>query len=68
MNPVPANYSEALEELQELTSEMESEAVPVDELAARIRRASDLIRWCRTQLRAAEEEVDAVMEDLEGGE
>lgn len=66
MNPIPASYSEALLELQELTSEMESEAVPVDELAARIRRASDLIRWCRTQLRAAEDEVAAVMEGFEG--
>ena len=51
------NYESAYAELQRIMQEVQSETVGIDDLAAKITRASELIRFCRERLRMTEEEV-----------
>lgn len=55
------NYSQALNELEKIVAEIESEEVGIDLLAEKIRRASTLISLCRKKLRAADDEVKNVL-------
>ncbi len=64
-------YSQALSELEKIVAEIESEKIDVDLLAEKVKRASYLIKFCRTRLRSAEEEVNkalAELQDKQGGE
>ena len=58
-------YSQALNELEKIVSEIESEDVDVDLLAEKIKRASFLISFCKGKLRTAEEEVKKVLTEME---
>ena len=58
-------YGAALEELQEILSELESENVDVDRLASRVERAGSLIRLCQGRLTAAELQVERVVDALD---
>lgn len=59
------SYSEALEELETIVSEVEKGEIGVDELSEKIERASKLIRFCKAQLKSTEEEVEKILEELE---
>ncbi len=58
------SYSKAIEELENIIVEMENEDISVDELSAKVKRAAELIRICKTVLYKTEEEVNAVLADL----
>jgi len=57
-------YSEAIAELEAIVNEIENEDITVDELSAKVKRASFLIRICRQALHATEEEVKKILEEL----
>lgn len=61
-----ANYTyvDAFEELQGIVHDIEVGEVTVDELAAKIKRASQLISICKAKLTASEEEVDKLLAQL----
>ena len=61
----PVRYGAALEELQEILSELECENVDVDRLASRVERAGALIRLCQERLAAAELQVERVVDALD---
>ena len=46
-------YAEALAELEKILAELERADVDVDVLAARVQRASELIRLCRDRIGTA---------------
>ncbi len=58
-------YSQALNELEKIVAEIESEEVDVDLLAEKIKRASFLITSCKEKLRTAEDEVKKVLTAME---
>jgi len=58
-------YSQALNELEKIVAEIESEEVDVDALAEKIKRASFLITFCKGKLRTAEDEVKKVLSEIE---
>ena len=58
-------YADALEELEAILTALEGEAVDVDVLAERVRRAAVLVGVCRARLGAARIEVEAVVADLD---
>ena len=60
-------YSQALNELEKIVAEIESEEADVDLLAEKIKRASFLITFCKGKLRTAEEEVKKVLAEMEEG-
>lgn len=60
-------YGDALAELEEILTEIEDDAVDVDVLAARVRRAAELLRVCRDRIASARVEVTQIVADLEPG-
>ena len=58
-------YSQALNELEKIVTEIESEEADVDVLAEKIKRAAFLITFCRQKLRTVEDEVKKVLSDME---
>lgn len=57
-------YQEAFAELEQIVREIESEAVDVDQLAAKVKRASELIRICREKLTATETDVQEILKEI----
>lgn len=57
-------YKQAIEELETIVSEIENEEISVDELSEKVKRASQLIRLCKTKLTKTEEEVSKVLEEM----
>ena len=64
MNDKP-NYTEAFEELQEIVSEIEQGEISVDELAAKVKRATLLIKICKDKLTTTEEDVSKILKELD---
>jgi exodeoxyribonuclease VII small subunit len=58
------SFAEARARLDEILSEVESDSGDVDQLAAKVREAAELIRFCRDRLAAARHEVTQVVADL----
>lgn len=58
------NYTEAFEELRQLILDMEQGEISVDELAVKVKRASELIRFCKARLSSTEEDVNAILREL----
>ena len=58
-------YAEALAELEAILEEIEDDAVDVDVLAARVKRAAELLRVCRARITAAKVEVTQIVAELE---
>ena len=61
----PIGYAEAMDELEEILEELEGEALDVDVLAERVRRASQLVRICGARITRARAEVEDIVADLE---
>lgn len=57
-------YIDAFNELQQIVSDIEVGDVNVDDLASKIKRASELITVCKAKLTASEEEVDKLLSQL----
>ena len=60
-------YEEAYRELQQITEDIENESVSVDDLAAKVKRASELIRLCQDKLKNAETEDSNIIKNMETG-
>jgi len=59
------NYTEALEELQQIVSDIEDGEISVDELSLKVKRASVLIKKCKLKLSSTEEDVNQILKELE---
>ena len=58
------SYDEAMQEIQNIVAELQNDAISVDALAEKVRRASDLIKLCREKLRQTETDVKEALSDL----
>lgn len=65
MSPQNLTYRQAIEELETILRALETDAVDVDDLTARVQRSAELIRLCKQKLRSAETAIDQVFENLE---
>jgi len=61
----PESYSLAFEELQRIVSEMERGDVGIDELSVNVKRAAELIQYCKNKLKATELDVAEILKQLE---
>ncbi|MFD1771259.1 exodeoxyribonuclease VII small subunit [Sphingobacterium suaedae] len=64
MESITYTYQEAFQELQHIVADIENGQTNVDELTAKIRRASELIAICRAKLTASESEVEKLLAKL----
>lgn len=59
------SYDEAMKQLTDIVTRIEKGDVDVDELAASVKTAANLVRACRKKLRTTEEAVNNAMKDLD---
>ena len=59
------SYSTAVSELDEILAELEDESLDVDILGDRVKRASELITFCRERITSAQTQVEQIVADLE---
>lgn len=57
-------YTDALNELNEISHDIDNESIPLDELAKKVKRASELITICRAKLRSTEDEVKKIIGEM----
>ena len=62
--PIAVGYAEALAELETILAELERSDVDVDVLAERVKRAVDLIGFCRARIGNARMQIEQVVADL----
>ena len=65
MNKKPT-YTEAIEELEHIISDIEQGDVSVDELSEKVKRAAVLLKFCREKLTSTENDVKKILEEMEG--
>lgn len=58
-------YTQAVAELEEILRMMQSENCDIDQLTAYTRRATELLKDCRSRLTATDEEMRSILADLE---
>lgn len=56
-------YESAMRELQTIVDALQQNTVGIDELSEQLRRASELIRFCREKLRTTDEEIEGLFDD-----
>jgi exodeoxyribonuclease VII small subunit len=64
MNDTPS-YKDAIEEIESIVGEIENETVDVDVLAEKVKRAAYLIKYCKSKLKATDNEVKKVLREFE---
>ncbi|MEM8907143.1 MAG: exodeoxyribonuclease VII small subunit [Bacteroidota bacterium] len=52
------SYEAAMEELQQIVAALQEETVRIDDLSANVKRAAELIQYCKTKLRTTSEEME----------
>lgn len=65
MSKKEKSYEAAFEELQEIVSRIEEGDIGVDELSAKVKRAAELIAFCKGKLKSVEEDVDKVVKGMD---
>ncbi len=51
------SYQQAIDELREIVDDIQSEGTSIDELADKIKRASEIIAFCKNKLRKVESDI-----------
>ncbi|MDD5584076.1 MAG: exodeoxyribonuclease VII small subunit [Candidatus Omnitrophica bacterium] len=65
MNKKPIKYSEAMEELNSILRDLESERIDVDEVSLKVKRATELIKVCREKIEHTELEVRKIVKEFD---
>ena len=58
-------YSKAFAELEKIVSQIENDEIEIDKLADQVKRASELLRFCKEKLKKSEKEITNIMKDIE---
>jgi exodeoxyribonuclease VII small subunit len=65
MSKSKLTYTTAITELEAIVQDIESGEIDVDILAAKVKRASELIKYCKDRLRNTQKEVEKILVDIE---
>ncbi len=61
MEKQPKNYGEAIAEVERILARFGDGTLDVDALAAQVKRATELIAWCKGRLAKAENDLNEVL-------
>ena len=64
MNTENLSYKEAMAQLEQIVHKIENEEPDVDELSTLVKKASELMSFCKKRLKATEEEINETLERL----
>jgi exodeoxyribonuclease VII small subunit len=59
------SYEEAHQELEEIVNQIEDGEIGIDELSVKIKRASYLLKFCKSKLISTQQDVEEILKDLE---
>ena len=59
------NYTEAKKELETIVAAIESGELDVDALTEKVKRASELIAFCKEKLTKTDKELQKILDDIE---
>ena len=62
--PLPATYGEAVAQLEQIVSGLESGQLPLEDLLGQYQRGAQLLAFCRERLQAVEEQVKRLDGDV----
>jgi exodeoxyribonuclease VII small subunit len=65
MSKSKLTYTSAITELEAIVQDIESGEIDVDVLTAKVKRASELIKFCKDNLRNTQKEVEKTLVDIE---
>ena len=65
MTKKPVKYSEAIEEVERIINQIEWNELDIDELTEKIRRASELLKFCKQKLHFTEEEIQKIIDQMQ---
>jgi exodeoxyribonuclease VII small subunit len=54
-------YDQAKSELEQIAADLENEAISIDELTEKIKRATFLVEFCQKKLKSTEAEVNKIL-------
>jgi exodeoxyribonuclease VII small subunit len=57
-------YQSAMEELEGILEQMEENTVEIDQLSTQVKRASELISFCKNKLRSTESDVQSIIDQM----
>lgn len=58
-------YQSAIDELEQILNKMESNELEIDSLSDQVKRASELIAFCKNKLKKTEEDVEEILDKME---
>jgi exodeoxyribonuclease VII small subunit len=58
-------YKQAMQELEAILAEIESEDVDIDKMTGMIKRATELIEFCKTRLTKTKDEIEKSLKLLD---
>jgi len=64
--PADVSFEEAVEKLETIVEEMESDELPLDKLLVRYEEGAKLVKECEEKLQSAEARITQLEETLEG--
>jgi exodeoxyribonuclease VII small subunit len=62
------SYTEAISAIDEILEQIETGELDVDELAAKVKQASELLKICKSKLFSTSKEIEKVLKELEQNE
>lgn len=60
-NAQHVSYEEAMKRLEQLAQKMENGEVAIDQLSTKLKEAKELLKYCKTLLTKADEEVQKLL-------
>ncbi|NJN35583.1 MAG: exodeoxyribonuclease VII small subunit [Saprospiraceae bacterium] len=54
-------YDSAMHELQKIVAQLQNDSIGIDDLAENVKRASELILFCREKLRTTETDLNSIL-------
>ena len=58
-------YTQALEEIEAIANEIENGDPDVDQIATKIKRAVELVKFCKESLRKTSSQIDSALGELD---
>jgi exodeoxyribonuclease VII small subunit len=58
-------YTEAVAAIEEILQQIETGEMDIDELAAKVKQASELLKFCKGKLFQTEKEIEKILKEME---
>jgi len=58
-------YREAINEIEDILDKIENDELDVDELVEKVKKVTELLRFCKDKLYATQNEVEKALKDID---